>query len=153
MNVLLPVCISIAVLGLVVAALLWARRRRGRAVQALAVGALPFGLYLTGLLPLVWSGVIELARWAGGLVFNPTVWAGVSLLGLSVVLWVVGGMVARRTPGRARDGELADSKSDKAVTSARPTAKPTKPAKQSAGNSGDDDFDEIEAILRQRGIE
>lgn len=38
MNVLLPVCISLAVLGVVVAALLWVRGRRGRAAQAFGLG-------------------------------------------------------------------------------------------------------------------
>lgn len=152
MDILLPVCISVAVLGVVVAVVLWARRRRGRAMQALAVGALPFGLYLTGLLPLVWSGAVELVRWAGGLIFNPAVWAGMGLLALAVVLWVVGGMVARRTPGRVREPKAV---SQAAGRSGRGVGTGTKaPAGQSdAGGSGDSELDEIEALLRKRGIE
>lgn len=152
MSILLPVCISIAVLGLVVAVLLWARGRRGRALQSLAVGGLPFGLYLTGLLPLVWSGAIELLRWASRLVFNPAVWAGVGLLGLAVVLWVVGGMLSRRTRDPARVAGAAPNGPDRPVT-VRKAGKSVNPAKPKAGNSGDAELDEIEAILRQRGIE
>lgn len=149
MNVLLPVCISIGVLGLVVAVLLWMRGRRGRAVQAIGVAALPFGLYLTGLFPMVWSAAIEVARWAGRLVFSPPIWAGFSLLAVAVVLWVVGGMVARRTSGQAR----VEPGSDKpAVTRSSKEPKP-KAAKPAAKTSGDDEFDEIEALLKQRGIE
>lgn len=149
MDILLPVCISVAVLGLVVAVVLWTRQRRGRAVQALAVGALPFGLYLTGLLPLLWSGAVELARWAGGLVFNPAVWAGTALIALAVVLWVVGGMVARRTPGHAREPKAVkgSGRSGREVSTGKKG-----PAAQS-GAGDDSEFDEIEALLRKRGIE
>lgn len=153
MNVLLPLCISLGVLGLVVAVLMWARGRRGRALQALAVGMLPFALYLIGLLPLVWSGIVEVARWVGGLVFNPAVWAGVGVLGLSVVLWVVGSMVGRRTRGRAKSAEVKSGQGSKAVPSGKPASKPAKQAKSAPASSGDDELDEIEALLRQRGIE
>lgn len=152
MDILLPVCISVAVLGVVVAVVLWVRRRRGRAVQALAVGALPFGLYLTGLLPLVWSGAVEVVRWAGGLIFDPAVWAGMGLLALAVVLWVVGGMVARRTPGRTREPKAVGQAAGRSGRRVGPGTK-APAARSDAGGSGDAELDEIEALLRKRGIE
>lgn len=148
MDILLPVCVSVAVLGVVVAVVLWARRRRGRAVQALAVAALPFGLYLTGLLPLVWSGAVELIRWASTLIFNPAVWVGMGLLALTVVLWVVGGMVARRAPGRTDEPKPVNDAAKQQVTSTQSAATRSKPS-----GGGDSEFDEIEELLRKRGIE
>lgn len=149
MDILLPVCVSVAVLGVVVAVVAWARHRRGRAVQALAVAALPFGLYLTGLLPLVWSGAVELVRWASLLVFNPAVWVGMGLLALAVVLWVVGGMAARRTQGSTREPKSVNGGTDRQVSA----GKQASPARSGAGGSDNSEFDEIEELLRKRGIE
>ena len=146
MNLLLAAAISLAALGLIVAVVLWLRDRRGRAVQALGFAALPIGLHLTGLLGLVFDAVVAVARWAGDLVFNPVVWTGVGLLGLAVVLWVVGGFVARRsTAGRGVERTPVDR-----CTLAQPSQPPAK------GRSAADDsneYDEIEALLRKRGIE
>ena len=44
------------------------------------------------------------ADWALGLVFSPVVWMGVTLAGVSVVLLVVSGMVARRGVGTGGRG-------------------------------------------------
>ena len=154
MNVLLPVCISLAVLGVVAAALLWVRGRRGRAAQAFGLGVLPVGLYLTGLLELVWDAGVALSRWAGQLVFNPAVWTGVGLIGVAVVLWVVGGFVARRTPTR----KWVESTPDAPAVGRGPRAK--KAPKSTGGatkagttGAGDSEFDDIEELLRKRGIE
>ncbi|MDO5498463.1 MAG: hypothetical protein Q4F67_02140 [Propionibacteriaceae bacterium] len=159
MDMLLPVCIALAALALVLAIVLWLRGRRGRALQAFGFAALPVGLYLTGLLGLVFDAVRALGGWMSRLVFNPAVWAGVGLLGLAVVLWVVGGFVARRTRARRPVAKGADAP---AVTGRTPAAAPAKgsPAtarkaggSTAAGGSGDDEFDEIEELLRRRGIE
>lgn len=158
MDLLLPVCISLAALGAVAALVLWLRGRRGRAVQAFGFAALPVGLYLTGLLGLVFDAASALGRWAAQLVFNPVVWAGVALLGVAVVLWVVGGMVARRTPGRrprkqdAAEPDRGRRRSAPAV--GKGTSAPAAPdGRARAGSSTDSEFDEIEELLRRRGIE
>lgn len=156
MNVLLPVCVSLAVLGVVIAVLLWLRGRRGRAVQAFGVGALPVGLYLTGLLGLVWNAGVALSRWAAQLVFNPAVWTGVGLIGLAVVLWVVGGFVARRTPARPRVESAPDAPAVGRGPGRPKAGKPKqRPASTGTGatGAGDGEFDEIEELLRKRGIE
>ncbi|WP_432560457.1 hypothetical protein [Granulicoccus sp. GXG6511] len=148
MNLVLPAALSLTALALVVAIVLWLRGRRGRALQAFGFAALPVGLYLTGLLGMVFDAAAALGRWAGQLVFNPAVWAGLGLLGLAVVLWVVGGFVARRTRGRRPVEKAADRKSVEKRTSGR-----TAPAARSGGATADNEFDEIEELLRKRGIE
>lgn len=78
------------------------------------------------------------------------------LLGLCVVLWVVGGLVAKRSPSvkakKAKSPSLAspraDQKSLPAQTSARSARKSSAPA-----DPVDDEMAEIEALLKSRGIE
>lgn len=160
MDVLLPVCISLATLGFVVAIVLWLRGRRGRALQAVGFAALPVGLYLTGLLGLVVDAIAALGGWAAGLVFNPVVWTGVVLLGTAVVLWVIGGMIARRTRARRPAGtgaggtEVRDRGKDTA-SALRRGGRGTGGTSASGGRtaSGDGEFDDIEELLRRRGIE
>ena len=87
--------------------------------------------------------VTEIGDWATHLVFNPVVWVGVVLAGVSVVLFVVARADAALASGRTsrrpgRQGEL-------------PAAGPGR--KASSGRSADDDdMAEIEALLRKRGI-
>ena len=118
----------------------------------LSVALVPIALYLTGLLRILWDFVVAVVGWAGRIVFSPAVWLGAGLLGLCIVLWVVGGIVARRSTAKA----LATSGSPKAApgraVSGRATRTGTAPAKASAPPL-DDDMAEIEALLKKRGIE
>ncbi|OYO22134.1 hypothetical protein CGZ93_09565 [Enemella dayhoffiae] len=167
-TALLPLCIALGVLGLILAVLLWIRGRRGRALQALGFAALPVGLYLTGLLRMLWDAVVAVARWASSVVFNTTIWTGFGLIGLAVVLWVVGGMVARRNHTRravekAKGGGAVESPTRRggagaaAGATAVGSGSGTRPAAKASGAKGkaaaDPEEDEIEAILRSRGIE
>lgn len=167
MDLLLPVCISLAALGLVLAIVLWLRGRRGRAVQAFGFAALPVGLYLTGLLGMIFDAVAALGAWAAGLVFNPAVWAGVGLLGIAVVLWVVGGMIARRTQRAPRQVDQGAGRTELRGPSRSGQGKggQGKGGQRKGGGQGKDDatshhgtgeaseFDDIEELLRRRGIE
>ena len=159
-SVLLPLCIGLGLLGVVVAVIAFARGRRGRGLQALGFALVVVALELTGLLRLVWDAVVAVVRWATGNVFDLPAWIGFGLLALGVVLWVVGGVVARRrrraakeapaTPVTARPGQVTTG------TAAGPAA-PAKPAtkgRQAAAPAPqDDDMAEIEALLKSRGIQ
>lgn len=155
MDLLLPVCISLAALGLVLAIVLWLGGRRGRALQAFGFAALPVGLYLTGLLGLVFAAIAALGGWAARLVFNPAVWAGAGLLGIAVVLWVIGGVIARRTRGR----RPADRKSGTTEVRGKDTnasltrGSRSKDATSKGATRSNNEFDDIEELLRRRGIE
>lgn len=89
-TVLLPICVAIALIGVILAGLAWRRGRKGRVLQAAALAIVPFGLYLTGFLRVLWDAVVDIVKWAFRLVVSPTLWVGVSLIGLCVVLFVVG---------------------------------------------------------------
>src|SRR5690349_10663065 len=76
-------------------------RRHGSAaaVRGVAITLLPAALLLTGTLRLGTRIVDAVIDWATSLVFNPLLWFGVGLAGLSVVLFgVSGAMAARRAP-------------------------------------------------------
>jgi hypothetical protein len=151
-TVLLPLCAGLTLLGLLVAILAGRRGNKGRLLQGIGLALAPIALYLSGLLGLLWNGVVAVVGWASRVILSPPVWVGLSLLALCVVLWVVGGFVARRT---------RRTKAERAGTT--PAARPGAPAAV-AGRQGkapanrqqpaqDDDMAEIEALLKSRGIE
>lgn len=154
-TVLLPLCVALTIVGLLITVLAWRKGRRGRVVQGLGLALAPVALYFTGLLRLVWDAVVAVVGWAARIVFSPVLWIGLSMLGLCVVLWVVGGLVARRTAPTV-------AKKEKSAVTAGPTAtrgpakvaaKPSKGAKGSKQAAADPEMDEIEALLKSHGID
>lgn len=148
-TVLLPLCAGIALLGVLITALAWRRGNKGRVLQGIGVVLAPIALYFAGLLTLVWNAVVAVVGWAARIVFTPLVWLGISMLGVCLVLWVVGGIVARRTKP-AKDAapakEAAGGRKAPAVgTGKQPAAQQQPPV--------DEDFAEIEELLKKRGIE
>ena len=154
---LLPLCVALGLLGAVVAVIAFARGRRGRGLQAVAFALASVALYLTGLLRLVWDAVVAVVRWATGNVFDLTAWVGFGVLALSIVLWVVGGVLGRRRRRIAKaapagapvqpvtTGKTTGTTAVKAQPAGRKTAQPA-PAQ-------DEDMAEIEALLKSRGIQ
>ncbi len=154
----LPLCAGVTALGLVLALLAFRRRGAGAGLRVTAWALLPMAAYLTGALQTLWRIGSAAVGFVAGLVLSPMVWAGVVLAGLSVVLWVVSGVIRGRTAGSARRsgkraGEPAAGASRPAGASVpggegatRPL--PSKPSRPAA----DDDFSDIEDILKRRGI-
>jgi hypothetical protein len=129
----------------------WFWRRRGAVagLRMLAISLLPAAAYLTGTLRLLWEIGDAIVRWAGGLVFSPTVWLGVALAGTSVLLLLLTGAVRRR-----RGPEPARSLPERRSA---PPAGPQPANKDKAGaapptGDSDDDMADIEAILKRHGI-
>lgn len=158
--VLLPLCIGLSLLGVVVAVIAFTRGRRGRALQGLALALASVALYLTGLLRLVWDAVVAVVRWATGNVFDLAAWIGFGALALSIVLWVVGGVVARRGRRNAKAAATAGAAGQGRVTTGKANRPPARRDRgsskaQAAGAPApqDDDMAEIEALLKSRGIQ
>ena len=126
-------------------------------VQGVGLTLAPAGLYLSGLLRLVWEAAGAVLDWAGATAFSSVIWLGLALLGVAAVLWVVGGVVARRSPARSKRPDAAvraqgaGTPGRQAAVSAGGPAKSTKPG--AAQPPVDDDMAEIEALLKSRGIE
>jgi hypothetical protein len=127
--------VTLSILGLVLSVLVWRARGAAAGLRAVAWSLLPAAAGLTGTLRLLAEIADRVGSWALGLVFSPVVWLGISLLGLSVVLFGVSAVLRRRGVGT----------SDRAVTARR--QRPGVPA-----TTKDEDLDDIEAILRKHGI-
>jgi uncharacterized membrane protein len=112
-----------AVIAVVGASRGWPWRR---AASVLGLGLLLLGLSLSGV-------IAVLGRALAILSFNPLRWIGVGAGVVGVLLLCVSGVLPRRRAGKDVEPR---------VRKARATAK-----------RGDDDLDEIEEILRRRGID
>ncbi|MFD4538135.1 hypothetical protein ACFWNL_38780 [Kitasatospora sp. NPDC058397] len=141
--------------GVAVAGLRAYRRRFLSATRWFAVALVPAGLYLTGLFPVARTIGSEFADWATRLVFDPRVWTGIVLLGLSALLLVTTRWLGRRGAVDAAPDRpaAAGAAPERPAVAATPPKKPV--TGKPAGGKRDDglgDFSDIEEILRKRGI-
>jgi hypothetical protein len=133
-------------LGVIATGVAWRRGNKGRVVQGVGLTLAPIALYFSGLLRLLWDGVVAVGSWAAKVILSPAVWFGLSLLVVCLLLWVVGGFVARRFPAKPRTKEVgADAPAARSAVTAKGKAVAKPPL--------DDDMAEIEALLKSRGIE
>lgn len=144
----LALTVVLSVLGAVATWLAFTRRGLSAGLLGVAVTLLVPAAYLTRTLRMLTRIAGAVLDWATTLVFSPSVWIGVALAGLSVVLFGASRALAAREVGVRRQPD------------ARREAGPAAPAKglgrppASARSQPvvDDDLAEIEALLRKRGI-
>ncbi|SDK98889.1 cellulose synthase [Nonomuraea jiangxiensis] len=160
----LPLCGGATAVGLVLSFLAFRRRGAAAGMRVMAWALLPLAAYLTKALQTLWTIGSSIVTFVTSLVFNPLVWAGVAVAGLSVVLFVVSGVMRGRTlsVGRRKTGDKTGDKAAKAPAerpavqpSANNPAAPTKPQPSAAARKpakSDDDFSDIEELLKRRGI-
>jgi hypothetical protein len=138
-----------AVLTALGAAWTWyAFRHRGAAsgLRGAGLTLLPPAAWLTGTLEMFTEIGGSVADWATHLVLSPIVWAGIVLAGLSVLL--LGGSAMLRERGRGgKPGDGAPRATS--GTADRPALGGAAPRNEPVI---DDDLDDIEAILKRRGI-
>jgi len=149
------ICMILSVLGLVGAGFMAVRRRPRAALRWFGAALLPTGLYLTGLITVVRKIGTAIGDWAVHLVFDPKVWAGVILLAVGVAVLAMTGLIRRGgRRERAEDAVRAGRGQPEAAPAGRsaPAVGPgaNRPAKGRA--AVDDEFKEIEDILKRRGI-
>lgn len=138
---------ALTVVGLVISWVVWRRRGAASGLRAVAWSLLPLAAGLVGLMSILVGLVGDLVRFFANLVFSPIAWAGVAVASLAVVLWVAGGLVRSRGAGAKTPSAPKAAPAGKTATAPGVGA----PAPKSAP-AGDDDFDDIEALLRKRGI-
>ncbi|MER7820414.1 hypothetical protein [Streptomyces sp. NPDC096153] len=146
-------CAAVSAAGLGVAAGAGDPKRFLTAARIAAYALVPLGLVLTG--------VVE---WAVGTVFSPTAWVGVGVLGAAWGLFMTTRAVERRRLAKASSQDGAGPRSAVAPSASAPAlGKAGRPAAQPGGTAGpkgrkqsaagaDDDFSDIEAILKKHGI-
>jgi hypothetical protein len=154
------VCSAVAAAGLGVAAITAYRRRFLAAARVAGYALVPLGLVMTG--------VVD---WLADTAFSPTAWAGFAVLGVSWLLFASTRAVERRRGGARKEHKERNDRKDREARKAagaaaqRDAVAPTvsapslgqgtrpaaKPAPASAPRS-EDDFSDIEAILKKHGI-
>lgn len=153
-----PLCAGLTVAGLIATWVLWRRRGAASGLRMAAWSLLPLAAYLTGVVSVLWTMGTAVAGWALRLVISPMVWAGIALVGVSVVAFVVSGVLRRHaaTPSAAGQTELSSSAAGTSSEGLSSTSKRTdSPAVTSSGKGNgadDEDFSDVEEILRRRGI-
>jgi hypothetical protein len=145
------VCSAVSAAGLGIAAVTAYRMRFLTAAHVAAYSLVPIGLVMTG--------VVE---WLADTAFSPVAWAGFGVLGVAWVLFMTTRAVERRRGGTRKERKEARAAAQRDAVApaasapslgsgARPAAEPaSRPAK--ASPRGDDDFSDIEAILKKHGI-
>lgn len=137
-----------AVLTALGAAWTWyAFRNRGAAsgLRGAGLTLLPPAAWLTGTLEMFTEIGGSVADWATHLVLSPIVWAGIVLAGISVLLLGSSAMLRGRDEGSAGGSSRATSGTAEPSALGGGTAPRSKPVI-------DEDLDDIEAILKRRGI-
>ncbi|MFJ7015202.1 hypothetical protein [Streptomyces albogriseolus] len=144
------VCSAVAAAGLGIAVVAAYRKRYLTATRIAAYALVPLGLVMTG--------VVE---WLADTAFSPTAWAGFGVLGLSWLLFATTRTVERRRGGTRKERKAARESAAPAATAPGASA-PALGQASSRGQSptprqkpaaqGDDDFSDIEAILKKHGI-
>lgn len=122
----------------------WRRRGSVFALRWAAVAVVPAGLALAGLLTLFGRVGNAVTSFVSRFVFSPTVWIGWSLLGAAVLVWVIAGAMQARGAG----GSPAVGRPE----SPRAVERSTKQPGARTDGGADDEFADIEEILRRRGI-
>jgi membrane protein implicated in regulation of membrane protease activity len=132
----------------------WRRRGAAAGLRGVAWSLLPVAAYLIGAIQLLWRFGSAIASFASSFVFSPRVWAGIIVVIVSVLLFVVSGRLRARA--RRRSGGQAAPKAAGAGTGATATAgKPgkavTAPRRQPAVVD-DDVLGDAAEVLRRHGI-
>ncbi|KJK37692.1 membrane protein [Streptomyces variegatus] len=140
------VCSAVSAAGLGIAVVTAYRKRYLAAVRVAAYSLVPIGLVMTG--------VVE---WLADTAFSPTAWAGFGVLGVAWVLFMTTRTVERRRGGTRKERRAAARAADRdavaPAASAPSLGQGSRPATGRAPASrGDDDFSDIEAILKKHGI-
>jgi hypothetical protein len=152
-----PVAGALTLVGLVLTVLLWRRRGAGAGMRMLGVSLLPGAIVLVGLqgvLKELWKSVF---RFATNLLFSPQIWVGVGMGVLAVLCILIGNRLTVRKLKEV-GSTTTTSGSKPAVKGSTASAKSGSPAKQVAAKrdskepTGLEGMDDIDEILKRRGI-
>ena len=146
----LPLCAGLTGLGLVWSWFLFRRRGLRSGLRGVAWSLLPLAAYLTGAIEMIWKMGVAIGDFASSFVFSPEKWAGIAVTGLAIVIFVVSGMLRSRADKPAKEVKGGDGQAG-APTGKKGQAIAARSSRAPAATD-DDDFSEIEQILRNRGI-
>jgi hypothetical protein len=160
------VCVAVSVVGLVLSWRIWRKNGATRGMRAVAWSLLPLAAYLTHSIALLGRVVNAFVLFAGSFVFSPKAYAGIFVIAVAAVLFLVSGGLPLMKWRRARkrrnaaaaakanrtQPEMAAVSSGSADSSSNNSVAKSK-APAARGPAGDDDdLADIQEILRRRGI-
>jgi hypothetical protein len=146
--------LALTLLGGFYTYLTYQRRGPTPALRGAGLTLLPVAAWLTGGLRLLTEVGDAVGDWAVRLAFSPSLWAGVVLAGLAVVLFVVSGFLGQRDIGtRPRTPQGTEPGPGRPEARGKTKGKGLPAAPAPAADPMVDDLAEIEAILRKRGIQ
>jgi hypothetical protein len=156
------ICVAVTALGLVWSYRIWRKDGVHRGMRAIAWSLIPLAAYLVGAVGLIGRLVNAVVIFAGSLVFSPKTYAGVIVVIVAVLLFLLSGglpLAKERKARKRRKAEKAAARAQRdsgqpAAAAGRET-KAVEPRKHKApvpGGKSDDDMSDIEEILRKRGI-
>jgi hypothetical protein len=134
--------LTFTILGGVGAWLAYRRRGLRSGMRWTAATLLVPAAYLTRTLRMFGRIGSAIADWATSFVWNPLVWVGLGLAALSLVLFAVAARLPGREGRRATEGRQAGRGRSRVETGRPGPALP----------GADPELDEIEALLKRRGI-
>jgi len=147
-----PLCYGLTAVGLVLSFFLWRRHGARRGTRAVAWSLIPLAAYLTGAILLIYRIVSAIVRFAGSFVFSPTRWAGLILFTLAALLFLVsGGLPSRKERARRKQERHSVPAAGGPPAPVSTAKKQGKPASRD-GAAGDGLDDDVQEILRRRGI-
>lgn len=163
MSTSLLVTVILMVLALCVSLGLWARSRRARPIVAgLGWMALPLGLWILGLMDLAVNGVMSIVAWLQRTVWTDLMTTGAVVAGVGLLCIIVA-MFLPATPKERKSVEPRPAQRPVGSPAGRPafdgrvdTSKQGTKPRATAAPAGDaglsEEDQEIEALLKKRGI-
>lgn len=159
-NVGMGLGAALTAVGFVISYFVWRRKGAAYGLRGVAWSLLPVIAGLLLLMNVVLQFVLGVLGILLTMAFKLQSWVGLGLAVLMVVLYVVSGFMKSRgigvRPG-ARPEDKARARTEDGgapAAGAAPTpAGQVNAPKQTKAPAADDDFDDIEALLRKRGIE
>ena len=150
----LPLTAGLTLAGLIVSFFVWRRRGTAAGLRGVAWSLLPLAAYLIGAIQLLWTFGTAIAHFASSFVFSQRVWAGIIVLGVAIVLFVVSGSLrgrARRKAGGKAVTQAAGNGAGSPVAGAKP-GKAISTGKGKASGVDDDVLGDAAEVLRRHGI-
>jgi len=150
------ICVAATAVGLVLTFLIWRKQGAGRGMRAAAWSLLPLAAYLTGAVGLLGRLVNAVVIFAGNFVFSPKAWAGIIVVGISVLLFLSSGglpLLNWRKSRARRKAARAGQQAGPVPGSGRGEVAATRQQAAPVPRGGDeDDMSDVQEILRRRGI-
>jgi hypothetical protein len=112
----LALCASLTALGLVLTVVIGRKRSTRSMLYGAAWSLIPIAAYMTGSTLMLWRIGEAIGSFASSFVFSTLRWAGIGVVGLIVVLFLVSGGRARRKAAReGRAGRVARKQEKRAA--------------------------------------